>query len=297
MVDNVIIGANSYIARNFIYQMINKYKCNNFLLYGKEDYQLDGFINYHKVNILEKADTNNINLDCNNIYMFVGKTGTIDSFKNYVDFININQISLLNLLDQYIKQNSKAKLIFLSTRLLYDDYKGLQKEEFNSNLKSIYAVSKFACEQYLQIYSKVFNVKYVILRLCVPYGSLIEGAESYGTCGFITKKAQNNENITIYGDGSQRRTFTYIGDIADILYRVGTNKVCINDIYNIGGESYSLNDVAMMIANYYGVNIDYIPFPEIEKKIESGDTVFDSQKLDSIIGNLHKSEIKNWIYK
>ena len=295
MVENVIIGANSYIARNFIYKLVNDYNCTNFALYGKDDCQVDGFGNYNKVNILDKNDVKNINLNCKYIYYFVGKTGSADGFNNYIDSIDINQIALLNILDQYVKQKSNAKIMFLSTRLIYGDYDGVQEEDFKFDLKSIYAVNKFACEKYLMIYQKVFNVKYVILRLCIPYGSLINGASSYGTCGFMLKKAQKKENIAIYGDGNQRRTFTYIGDVSDIIYNTVINNNCVNDIYNIGGEDYSLIDVAQMIAKKYKVFVENIPFPEIESKIESGNTVFDSKKLDNIIGNLHKNKISDWI--
>ena len=295
MVDNVIVGANSYIARNFIYKLVNSYNCDSYKLYGKDESQIDGFNNYEIVNILDRNDVKKLDLDCKYIYMFVGKTGSADGFESYFDSIMINQVSLLNLLDQYVKQQSKAKIVFLSTRLMYDDYKGMQKENFKSNLKSIYSVNKYACEQYLKIYSNVFGIKYVILRLCIPYGTLVNGAMSYGTCGFMLNKAKNNENITIYGDGSQRRTFTYIGDVADIIYNTALNDRCTNDVYNIGGEDYSLYDVASMIATKFKVGVDKIKFPEIERKIESGDTVFDSEKLDSIIGNLHNIKFKDWI--
>lgn len=295
MVKNVVIGANSYLARNFIFKLVNYYNNSEFKLYGKDDIQIDGFGNYTKVDILNKEDVKHINLDCKYIYMFVGKTGSADGFINYIDSININQIALLNLLDQYVKQKSNAKIIFLSSRLLYDDYKGKQNEKFNSNLKTIYAVNKYACEQYLKIYNRVFNVKYIVLRVCIPYGTLIEGASSYGTCDFMIKKASNKENITLYGDGSQRRTFTYIGDVADIIYNSAINDKCINDIYNIGGEDLSLYEVAILIAQKFGVNIECVKFPDIESKIESGDTVFDSSKLDSIIGDLHNIKFKNWI--
>ena len=278
MTENVIIGANSYIARNFVYKLTNNYKCTSFKLYGKDDCQIDGFANYNKVNILDENDTNHIDLNCKYLYIFVGKTGSADGFENYIDSININQIALLNILNQYVKQKSQAKIVFLSTRLIYGNSFEPYKEDSVPVLKSIYAVNKYACEKYLDIYSKVYDVNYVVLRLCIPYGTLIAGASSYGTCGFMLKKAMNKENITIYGDGSQRRTFTYIGDV-----------------YNIGGEDYSLNEVAKLIANKYNVNVDYIPFPEIENKIESGDTVFNSEKLDNIIGNLHKNKISNWI--
>ena len=59
---------------------------------------------------------------------------------------------------------------------------------------------------------------------------------------------------------------------------------CVNDVYNIGGEDLSLKEMADMVAAKYGVKVIPVPWPELALKIESGDTVFDSSKLEKIIG-------------
>ena len=255
----------------------------------------DNDTNYRKVNVLDRLDIEKIDLDCDNVFMFVGKTGSVNSFDNYKEFIEVNQLALLNLLDKFRKQKSKAKLIFLSTRLVYSGKPEEQKEDSCKEFKTVYSINKYACEQYIKQYSSIFGLQYVILRLCIPYGTFVSGASSYGTCEFMIKKAELGENIVLYGDGSQRRTFTYIGDLCNIIYKVATTKNCINDIYNIGGEDYSINEVATMIAKKYNVGIEHTEFPAIERIIESGDTVFNSNKLDDLIGNYHRTKFVDWI--
>jgi UDP-glucose 4-epimerase len=145
------------------------------------------------------------------------------------------------------------------------------------------------------MYHNVFNLKYAILRICVPYGTLIEGASSYGTAEFMLSKATNGENIHIYGDGSVRRTLTHISDLCAVMYKAALNNDVVNDVYNVGGEEYSLADMAKLIAKKYGVSVDYGEWPEVALKIESNDTVFDSSKLDDIIGNLYEHSFVTWI--
>ena len=53
--------------------------------------------------------------------------------------------------------------------------------------------------------------------------------------------------------------------------------------------------MAELIAKKYGVGVDYVPWPEVALKIESGDTVFDSTKLDNAIGSLISSKFTDWI--
>ena len=111
----------------------------------------------------------------------------------------------------------------------------------------------------------------------------------------MLNKAKRGEDITLYGDGSQRRTFTYMEDLVDVLVEGGLSDGCINDVYNIGGEDLSLKEMADMVAERYGVKVLSVAWPEIALKIESGDTVFDSSKLESIIGRLTKSTFRERI--
>jgi UDP-glucose 4-epimerase len=92
-----------------------------------------------------------------------------------------------------------------------------------------------------------------------------------------------------------RRTLTYIGDLCNIFIDVAFSEKCANDVFNVGGEDYSLKEMAELIAGKYGVGIEYVPWPEIALKIESGDTVFNSDRLDSLIGKNNKIRIKDWI--
>ena len=59
------------------------------------------------------------------------------------------------------------------------------------------------------MYNNMYGIPYTVFRICLPYGTLVPEASSYGTAEFFMKKATAGENITLYGDGKQRRTITY----------------------------------------------------------------------------------------
>lgn len=290
-----IIGANSFIARNFIYGLSKK-KYDLFL-YDCADEHADGCSNYSKIDILNLSSVETIDFNCDLIYFFVGKTGSANGFTAYSDFIDINEKALLNLLNAYVKAGSNAKILFPSTRLVYKGKVGKLDEDSEKEFKTVYAMNKFACESYLKQYNNVFGVPYCIVRICVPYGTLIEGASSYGTAEFMMKNATSNKNITLYGDGSARRTLTYMGDLCEILENIGTSEKCVNDIYNIGGEDYSLYEMAKLIANRFGVKIEFVPYPDIAEKIESGNTVFDDTKLKKVLDVKYKMKFSKWCRK
>ncbi len=293
----MILGANSYIARNVTQVLLRnpeKYQLN---LYDREEEQKDGVNGYQSLNILDAEAVNRLDFSCDIVYMFVGRTGSVQGFDEYDNFIDVNERALLNVLNACRNQNSKAKIIFPSTRLVYKGMPGKLKEDAEKEFKTIYAANKYACEQYLKMYENVYGISYRIFRICIPYGTIIPGAKSYGTAEFFLSKAENGEDISLYGDGSQRRTLTYMEDLCNALIQGAESEALTNDVYNIGGEDYSLDEMAKLIAKYYNVGVSYVEWPETALKIESGDTVFDSEKLDKAAGIQYPMKFEEWVKK
>lgn len=290
-----VLGANGYIARNLIYVLMRDYPDYEICPYGIEANSSDQLDNYIAVDMTDKESVKKIDLSCDIVFMLVGRTGSANGFDEYDSFIDTNQRTLLNLLNEYRRQKSNARIVFPSTRLVYKGSKVPQHEDAEKEFKTVYAINKFACEMYLEQFCKVYGVKYTVFRVCIPYGTLIPGASSYGTAEFMLAKAAKGENITIYGDGQVRRTLTHMEDLCTIMLKGAFSEKCENDVFNIGGENYSLIEMAKLIAEKYDVGVDLVPWPEISLKIESGDTVFDSSKLDEQINYERIHKFSDWV--
>ena len=100
---------------------------------------------------------------------------------------------------------------------------------------------------------------------------------------FFLKQAKMNKKITLYGQGEVKRTFTHIFDICDVFLKIAEKSDATNSIYNIGGETFSLQEIAKKIAKIYNSKIECIEWPNEALKIESGDTIFDSKKIDDYL--------------
>lgn len=279
----VIIGANSYIARNMLFEIQERYPDWDIKTYDRADVQSDGFEPYASIDVTSAASMESMNLDCDYIFMFVGKTGTSAGFDDFTTFIDVNEKALLYLLNEYRRQESTAKIIFPSTRLVYKGSDTALSEDAPKEFKTVYAMNKYSCEQYLHQYHQLFGVNYCVLRICVPYGSILPSADStFGTAGFMLKQASEKKDITLYGGGTVRRTLTHMADLTRILCEVAADDKCTNDVYNIGGEDYSLNDMANLIASKYGTRVQSVEWPEKALLIESGSTVFNDDKLQKL---------------
>ncbi len=289
-----VIGANSYIARNLI--RVNRLDGGPELsLYGRRPAQLDGEGPYAQIDMLSRCDMEKAVEGHSVIFFFTGKMGTLDGFETPDTYIDINEKMLLNLLNACREKNRDAKIVFPSTRLVYKGATQELREDAEKEFLTPYAIQKFACEQYLKMYQNMFGLHYAVLRIGVPYGSLIGPANSYGTLGFFEKQAKEKGVISVYGTGEQKRTFTYIEDLCRFLLASGRDERCVDDVYNVGGEALSIRQIAEKIAMLYQAKVASTPWPESACKVESGDTVFDSTKLEGILGLRPSMSMNRWL--
>ncbi len=298
-----VIGSNGYIGRHLSHSLLNQFDVSEINLYGNREVSIDGFLNYTKIDINLESTWKDILEKNKIIYFFPSLTGVLNSFNMATEFISVNELGLVKLLETSRKYNFKPHIIFPSTRLVYSSEKEIKLKEtdiFPENLKSIYSLNKFCCEKYLEMYSKYFQIEYTILRISVPFGSnFTNNDNSYGIVNHFINNALYNKKIQIYGDGMQKRTFTFIGDIINIFLKCIEIPQMKNEIFNIGGSDHlSIYDLAKKISNKYKAEILLLEWDIFSLQTESGHTIFDSSKLDNLIGsNNYIVSFDDWLNK
>lgn len=81
--------------------------------------------------------------------------------------MDVNEKGLLHLLNHIRLSPYRPKIIFPSTRLVYQGADKALTEEAKKETKTIYAVNKLACEGYLYAYRQSFDIPYTIFRICI----------------------------------------------------------------------------------------------------------------------------------
>lgn len=276
-----IIGGNGYIGKHLNFYL--KQKGYNPMVYDIQDCDVS---NYRKIDITNTKSVNEIDLDVDIIYMFAGLTGTYAGFDNYEKYLKTNELSLLNLLDAIRNSDYRPKVVFPSTRLVYKGRDNALSEDAEKETKTIYAVNKLACEGYLQAYHESFDIPYSIFRICIPYGNMLSTDYSFGTIGFFIKNAKAGKDITLYGGGSVKRTFTHMEDLCYQIVEASMKEESNGQTYNVGGETLTLRQAAVVIANKYLTKVIDVPWPERDLRIESSHTYFDDSKIQTLLGNI-----------
>lgn len=276
----VVIGACGFLGRHIVHHLRSRYDIEAICY----DIPVESSLpNYKQLDITYREFVSLIDLDVDYIFMFAGLTGTYSGFDAYEKYVSINEVGLLNLLDSIKNSDFRPKVIFPSTRLVYKGVDKALKEEDEKDCKTIYAANKIACEGYLNAYHDSFDIPYTIFRICIPYGNMLSSDYSFGTVGFFIKQATLGKDITLYGGGEMKRTFTHMEDLCYQIVEGAFHPESDGQIYNIGGETLSLHDAAQIIAQKYGVDLESVPWPMKDLRIESGHTYFDDSKIQKLL--------------
>lgn len=149
----------------------------------------------------------------------------------------INYVGSMNLLVSAINAGVK-RFVFTSSMAVYGKQTEMpMREEQKPNPEDPYGLAKAAFERLLWIYSGIFDFEYVIIRPHNVYGPKQNLVDPYrNVIGIFMNRIMKNLPPIIYGDGLQKRAFTYIDDCTPYIAEAAFTKKAFGQIINIGSE-------------------------------------------------------------
>ncbi|MCG3085588.1 NAD-dependent epimerase/dehydratase family protein [Anoxybacillus sp. LAT_35] len=184
------------------------------------------------------------------IYHLAGMPGVRTSWGTSFDLYTTNNILATQRLLEACKQHRPKQFIYTSTSSVYGEKHERVHENMTPTPLSPYGITKLAGEHLCHVYESEFGVPMTILRYFTVYGPRQRPDMAFHR--FI-RQMLFDELITIFGDGTQTRDFTYISDCVNGTLAVLGNDKAIGETFNIGGkERASINDVIAMLENMIG---------------------------------------------
>ena len=185
------------------------------------------------------------------------------------------------------KNNPGVKIIYASTRQLYGKPQYLPVDENHPQIPvDVNGVNKLAAEKYYTLYSEVYGMQCVSLRLTNTYGPRqhLRGNKQ-GFAGIFLRMAIDGKVVKIFGDGSQRRDFNHIDDVVDAFLLATFNSNVNGGVYNLGSrEVFSLLEFVQVLNRYCDFKYELVPFPKEHKVIDIGDYYSDFSLFHSKTG-------------
>jgi UDP-glucose 4-epimerase len=163
------------------------------------------------------------------------------------------------------KNTGVRRVFYSSSSEVYGEPTQIPQNELTTPLNSRlpYAIVKNIGESYFKTYQREFGLPFTIFRFFNTYGP--NQSDDFVLPRFVSK-AIAGEDIPIYGDGSQRRTFIYVGDTTEICMKCLTDDLFVNDVINIGSDiELSILELAQKVIAITGSSSRIIflpPLPE-----------------------------------
>jgi UDP-glucose 4-epimerase len=173
-----------------------------------------------------------------------------------------NLIGSVNLINSCIVHEVEC-FVFTSSIAVYGSNQLPMREDLIPTPEDPYGIAKLAVEQELSASHKMFGLNYVIFRPHNVYGERQNIGDPYrNVIGIFMNQIMQGKRLSIFGDGTQSRAFSYVRDIAPVIAQAHDNSKAYGQILNIGADkAFSLNWLAENVckAMETKAEIDYLP--------------------------------------
>ena len=222
------------------------------------------------------------------IFNLAGQVSHIDSMRDPHTDLEINCRAQLSLLEACRAHNPGVKVVFAGTRQVYGRPSSLPvTEDHLVRPTDVNGINKAAGEYYHLVYNNVFGLRACSLRLTNVFGprQLLKHNRQ-GFIGWFIRLALEDQEIQIYGDGSQVRDLVYVDDAADAFLRAGASDAANGRVFNVGGLEPITHRglVERLIAVAGSGRYRFVDWPSEKRAIDIGSFYADSSLIARTLG-------------
>lgn len=284
----LITGADGFIGTNLTKRLKN-------LGYTVDTYNLGDGNNITDSENIKKF----IRRKYNFIYHLAGISGATQDSKMLKACLDINSMATFKIIEFILKYSPNTKLILSGSRLEYGKPKYLPVDEKHpTSPNSMYGLTKLIASQ-ISVASINAGLKVTIFRTSNVYGPHLKSRfKGYNVINYFVDLALKNQQITIFGDGKQKRDYIFIDDLVD-AFVLGLESKTSGNIYNLGyGTGIEFRKMIEIIVKTVGKgSLKYVAWPADYKIVETGDYVTDINKIRTELGFIPKTNFEDGIQK
>lgn len=202
--------------------------------------------------------------------------------------MDVNSRGVINLLEAIRRFNPSVRLVQLGTSTQLGKLHYRPADELHPEFPmDIYSANKSVSEKYVIIYARSYQVRATVVRLTNVYGprASIHSAE-FTFNNFFVGQALQGRDITVFGDGAQKRNVLFVDDAVRALIAASKSEDTIGETLFAAGDShFTVAEIAKATVAVMGRGrVCHTDWPRGRREIDVGDAVVSNQKLKSLTG-------------
>ena len=294
---SLVTGGAGFIGSNLVDYLLSKghqvvcidnesAECNDKFYWNDKAWNINADITDYKV--MRNAFTN-----VDYVFHLAAEARLQPAIKNPIEAVYKNCVGTTTVL-QCAREAGVKRVVYSSTSSGYGNNSSPNIETQPDDCLNPYSASKVAAEKFCKMYSDLYGLETVVLRYFNVFGERSPTRGQYApVIGIFQRQRDAEEPLTIVGDGTQRRDFIYVGDVAranELAALMPGVKDHLGQVFNVGsGINYSVQEIADAISD----NQIYIPKREGEMET----TWSNIEKVNKVIGWKPKVDVLEWIKK
>ena len=291
----LVTGGSGFIGSNLVDYLLSKghqvvcidnesAECNDKFYWNDKAWNINADITDYKV--MRNAFTN-----VDYVFHLAAEARLQPAIKNPIEAVYKNCVGTTTVL-QCAREAGVKRVVYSSTSSGYGNNSSPNIETQPDDCLNPYSASKVAAEKFCKMYSDLYGLETVVLRYFNVFGERSPTRGQYApVIGIFQRQRDAGEPLTIVGDGTQRRDFIYVGDVAranELAALMPGVKDHLGQVFNVGsGVNYSVQEIADAISD----NQTYIPKREGEMET----TWSNIEKVNKVIGWKPKVDVLEWI--
>jgi len=210
-----------------------------------------------------------------------------NSMKEPLIDIDVNCKGTINVLEAARRFNQDAKIVHIGTSTQIGRMQSSPIDESHPEFPvDIYSANKAASENYVLIYGHAYGMSTTVVRFANVFGPRSNiSSPDFGFMNFFIGLALQEKPITVFGDGAQLRTVSYVEDcVAALLLAAGSDSANGEVFFAVGDRQHSVVEIATQITENIGGDLRSVEWPKDREVIEIGDAVISNAKIRDKLG-------------
>ena len=243
-----------------------------------------------KADITDYKSMKNVFTGVDYVFHLAAESRLQPAIKNPIQAVQRNCVGTTVAL-QCAREHGVKRFIYSSTSSGYGNNPYPNVETQPDDSLNPYSASKVAAEKFCKMYTDLYGLETVVLRYFNVFGDRSPTRGQYApVIGIFQRQRDAGEPVTIVGDGSQRRDFVHVKDVARANYMAALSSLDnhLGQVFNVGsGKCYTIQQIADAISD----NQTYIP----ERTGEMDTTFADITKIGEVIGWKPEIDVLEWL--